>query len=158
MSEITFRQLLAEFADRFEAGMDRMQAAKAAKLLARECADPLAEGGRIELRGFGSFGLRFFEARMSRNPQNGELVWAPARARVFFRAGRDLAQRVNESRSRANVQTAEARGGRSLSDAKAWGFRSYEHLIRSFPELFRMELRGIAWYYRCDGVQGWKKP
>ena len=44
-----------------------------------EIAQRLAEGGRIELRGFGAFSTREREARTGRNPRTGEAVDVPAK-------------------------------------------------------------------------------
>ena len=57
----------------------------------------LASGGRVEIRGFGSFLLVEYPARMGRNPRTGEPVTLPNRYSVKFKAGLDLAQRVMDS-------------------------------------------------------------
>lgn len=55
----------------------------------------LAEGRRVELRGFGAFSLRHRKARVARNPKNGEKVNLPARKAVYFRAGKVLKNMIN---------------------------------------------------------------
>ncbi len=50
----------------------------------------LAEGRRIELRGFGSFSIRSTAPRRFRNPKTGEERWLPQRRRVVFRPGKGL--------------------------------------------------------------------
>ena len=57
----------------------------------------LASGGRVEIRGFGSFSLVEYPARMGRNPRTGEPVSLPKRHSVRFKAGLELAQRVRDS-------------------------------------------------------------
>ena len=57
----------------------------------------LASGGRVEIRGFGSFLLVEYPARMGRNPRTGEPVELSKRYSVRFKAGLDLAQRVMDS-------------------------------------------------------------
>jgi integration host factor subunit beta len=57
--------------------------------------DALARGGRVELRGFGAFTLKRREARMGRNPRNGERVSVDEKAAPFFKAGNMLRERVN---------------------------------------------------------------
>jgi integration host factor subunit beta len=57
----------------------------------------LASGGRVEVRGFGTFSLVRHESRIGRNPRTGESVSVPARYSVRFKAGRELRQRVGES-------------------------------------------------------------
>ena len=66
----------------------------------------LAAGQRIELRGFGSFGVKLRRARQGRNPKTGAPVEVAARRIPFFRAGKDLRVKVNgrpsgETESRA---------------------------------------------------------
>ena len=55
----------------------------------------LAEGGRIEVRGFGSFSLRFRSSRMGRNPRTGAPVALPDKYVTHFKPGRELRERVN---------------------------------------------------------------
>ena len=50
------------------------------------------------IRGFGSFGLKYRPERVGRNPQDGSAVAVRARYTVFFKAGKDLRQRVDASR------------------------------------------------------------
>ena len=47
-----------------------------------EIAQRLAEGGRVELRGFGAFSTREREARTGRNPRTGEAVDVPAKREI----------------------------------------------------------------------------
>ncbi len=55
----------------------------------------LAGGGRIEIRGFGSFSLRYRRARMARNPRNGVPVSIGARHSPHFKPGMRLRVRVD---------------------------------------------------------------
>jgi integration host factor subunit beta len=55
----------------------------------------LAQNGRIEMRGFGSFCLKFRPPRNGRNPKSGEYVLVPAKYVPFFRAGKELRERVS---------------------------------------------------------------
>jgi integration host factor subunit beta len=61
-----------------------------------EIAERLAEGGRVELRGFGAFSTREREARQGRNPRTGEPVDVPAKRVPFFKAGKEIKARLNE--------------------------------------------------------------
>lgn len=60
----------------------------------------LAEGDRIEVRGFGSFSLRFRPGRMGRNPRTGAAVALPDKHVVHFKPGRELRERVDRSAHR----------------------------------------------------------
>ena len=55
----------------------------------------LAGGGRIEIRGFGSFTLRFRPARVGRDPRTGTPVSLPARYAPYFKPGKRLRERVD---------------------------------------------------------------
>lgn len=58
--------------------------------------DALADGRRIELRGFGSFAVKERTARTARNPRTGESVQVGARRTLGFKAGKQLRDRLNE--------------------------------------------------------------
>jgi integration host factor subunit beta len=55
----------------------------------------LAEGGRVELRGFGAFSVRKREARTGRNPRTGAAVTVEAKRVPFFKPGKELRLKVN---------------------------------------------------------------
>ena len=60
-----------------------------------EIAGRLAEGGRVELRGFGAFSTRQRGARKGRNPRTGESVDVPAKSLPYFKPGKDMRVRLN---------------------------------------------------------------
>ena len=57
--------------------------------------ETLARGERIEVRGFGTFVVRFRPPRMGRNPRTGTAVALRARYAAHFKPGMELRQRVN---------------------------------------------------------------
>lgn len=61
-----------------------------------EIAQRLAEGGRVELRGFGAFSTREREARTGRNPRTGETVPVPSKRVPYFKAGKEIRERLND--------------------------------------------------------------
>jgi len=61
-------------------------------------ANSLARGDRIEIRGFGSFGVKQRRARQGRNPKTGEVVKVDAKRIPFFRAGKELRSEINGAR------------------------------------------------------------
>jgi integration host factor subunit beta len=67
----------------------------AVKNIIEYLSDALAEGQRIEIRGFGSFSLRYRPPRIGRNPRTGDPVALPARRVPHFKAGKNLRERVN---------------------------------------------------------------
>jgi integration host factor subunit beta len=58
----------------------------------------LARGERIEIRGLGSFEVRSYKAYEGRNPRTGEPVGVQPKRLPFFKVGKELKERVNESR------------------------------------------------------------
>lgn len=55
----------------------------------------LADGGRVELRGFGAFSTRGREARKGRNPRTGEAVEVPQKRVPYFKPGKEMRARLN---------------------------------------------------------------
>ncbi len=66
----------------------------AVKSLIEEMALTLAQGGRIEVRGFGSFSLHFRPPRMGRNPKTGDAVPLTGKYVPHFKPGKELRERV----------------------------------------------------------------
>ena len=56
--------------------------------------DALQSGDRIEIRGFGSFVVKEYEAYTGRNPKTGETVPVKAKKLPFFKVGKDLKEKV----------------------------------------------------------------
>ena len=59
----------------------------------------LESGNRVEIRGFGSFGLNYRPSRKGRNPKSGEPVLVPPKFAPHFKAGEELKGRVDRTRS-----------------------------------------------------------
>ena len=60
--------------------------------------ESLANGERIEIRGFGSFSLHYRPPRMGRNPKTGAAVALAGKHVPHFKPGKDLRERVNNGR------------------------------------------------------------
>jgi len=75
----------------------------AVKSLLEQMSQTLANGGRIEIRGFGSFALHFRPPRQGRNPKTGESVSLTSKHVPHFKPGRELRERVN-NRFRESLQ------------------------------------------------------
>ena len=69
------------------------------RTLLDEMARTLSKDGRIEIRGFGSFGINHRPPRKGRNPKSGETVMVPAKPVPHFKSGKDLRERVNGVKS-----------------------------------------------------------
>lgn len=59
----------------------------------------LSSGGRIEIRGFGSFVLNYRPPRQGRNPRSGGKVAVPAKRIPHFKPGKELRERVDIAQS-----------------------------------------------------------
>ena len=66
----------------------------AVKSLLEMMATSLAQGSRIEIRGFGSFSLHFRPPRTGRNPKTGDAVALPGKHVPHFKPGKELRERV----------------------------------------------------------------
>lgn len=55
----------------------------------------LAQGGRVELRGFGAFSTRAREPRQGRNPRTGASVAVPGKKVPYFKPGKEMRARLN---------------------------------------------------------------
>jgi integration host factor beta subunit len=60
-----------------------------------EITSSLENGRRVELRGFGSFGLKERQGRDGRNPKTGDSVKVEPKRVMFFKAGKELRERVD---------------------------------------------------------------
>lgn len=60
-----------------------------------EITERLAQGGRVELRGFGAFSTRSRDARTGRNPRTGETVDVDAKRVPYFKPGKEMRARLN---------------------------------------------------------------
>lgn len=62
-----------------------------------EISEAIANENRVELRGFGAFTTRKREARQARNPRTNEVVNLKERSSLYFRAGKELNERINKN-------------------------------------------------------------
>ncbi|MCP4262330.1 MAG: integration host factor subunit beta [Planctomycetes bacterium] len=77
--------------------LDHRKAEACVKALLKQMSEVLASGGRIEIRGFGSFSVRTQSPRVGRNPRTGGAVSVPERLTPHFKPGKELRKRVNGS-------------------------------------------------------------
>jgi integration host factor subunit beta len=61
-----------------------------------EIAAGLGRGDRVELRGFGTFTVKHRPARLGRNPRSGDQVHVAEKHVPFFKAGKQLRDRLNQ--------------------------------------------------------------
>jgi len=98
----------------------------AVKTVLEHMAERLANGDRIEIRGFGSFSLHYRPGRVGRNPKTGAPVSLPAKYVPHFKPGKELRERVDEAyarersaASRAPAQAASLSGAATADPAAA---------------------------------------
>ena len=60
-----------------------------------EITSALAQGDRVELRGFGAFSVKRRQSRTGRNPRTGEAVQVSEKAVPFFKTGKELREKLN---------------------------------------------------------------
>lgn len=80
-----------------ERQIPRAQAELAVNTIFESMVAALARGEGIEIRGFGSFSVRQYGAYEGRNPKTGDLVMVPPKRLPYFKVGKDLRERVNQS-------------------------------------------------------------
>lgn len=95
---MTKSELIERLVDR-QAHMTQRDVELAVKLLLDNVIGELADGGRVEIRGFGSFSVHHRPARRGRNPKTGESVDIPRKFVPHFKPGKELRERVNKQES-----------------------------------------------------------
>jgi integration host factor subunit beta len=70
------------------------QSAEIINLIFSGFTDALKKGGRIEIRGFGSFSVRKYGAYTGRNPKTGKRAEVEAKNLPFFKVGKELKESV----------------------------------------------------------------
>ncbi len=68
-----------------------------------EISHALANGDRVELRGFGAFSVKHRAARIARNPRTGASVHVSDKYVPFFKAGKELRETLNGNKSRTET-------------------------------------------------------
>ncbi|MGI4812640.1 MAG: integration host factor subunit beta [Janthinobacterium lividum] len=96
---MTKSELVARLASRFPQ-LVLKDADLAVKTMLDTMAAALANGQRIEIRGFGSFGLNHRPSRIGRNPKSGVKVMVQEKSVPHFKPGKELRDRVNAMPSR----------------------------------------------------------
>ncbi len=70
---------------------------KIVNAILEEITSALEDGGRVELRGFGSFSVKQRDPREGRNPRTGEQVSVVGKRVPFFKTGKEMRKRLNEN-------------------------------------------------------------
>jgi DNA-binding protein HU-beta len=77
-----------------QAELTQKDAAKAVDALIERISETLAQEEKIQLIGFGTFGVRERSARKGRNPQTGEEIEIAASKVPAFKPGKELKEAV----------------------------------------------------------------
>ena len=91
---MTKSELIAQLASRYPQ-LVATDAEMAVKTILDAVSRSLAEGKRVEIRGFGSFSLNYRPPRTGRNPKTGAKVEVPEKYVPHFKAGKELRERVD---------------------------------------------------------------
>jgi integration host factor subunit beta len=93
---MTKSELVEVIADK-QGNITRREAEVVINTIFSAIGDALADGDRVELRGFGSFTIKQRNARIGRNPKTGESVRVPAKVVPHFKPGKELRERVDQN-------------------------------------------------------------
>lgn len=98
-----------------ELGLTQLQISRIVHDLFDAIVNTVVKDGRIELRNFGVFEVRWRKARKARNPRTGEKVMVPKRCTVTFKPGKALEKRVQSaSQTAAASHTTRSKAESSL--------------------------------------------
>ncbi len=86
-------ELIERLAQR--SGLNVIQSEEIVNLIYKKMRDTMMGGGRIEIRGFGSFVVKEYEAYQGRNPKTGEKISVPPKKLPFFKVGKELKERID---------------------------------------------------------------
>jgi integration host factor subunit beta len=80
-----------------EAALSRKDAGKVVDTFFDALKETLANGDRIEIRGFGSFSVKHYKPYVGRNPKTGAQIHVTSKKLPFFKVGKDLKESVDNS-------------------------------------------------------------
>src|SRR5688572_16404049 len=86
-------ELVEKLAER--AKITKKRAEQVVNLVFEQMTEALRRGDRIEIRGFGSFTSKGYDAYTGRNPRTGETIHVPSKRLPFFKVGKELKERVD---------------------------------------------------------------
>ena len=109
LNGITKSDLIARLAARYPQLVAK-DADFAVKTILDAMTTSLSQGQRIEIRGFGSFGLNYRPPRVGRNPKSGDKVQVPEKHVPHFKAGKELRDRVDAGLDGNGVHSTDGGG------------------------------------------------
>jgi integration host factor subunit beta len=94
MNKSDLIQGLVKLTDQKE-NLSEKKATDVVNLIFKSLTDELKRGGRVEIRGFGSFVVREYDSYTGRNPKTGNSIKVAAKRLPFFKVGKELRENVN---------------------------------------------------------------
>ena len=91
---MTKSELITLLSDKFSQLVHK-DAELSVKTIIDSLGDALNKGGRVEIRGFGSFSLNHRPARLGRNPKTGEKVNTPEKKTIHFKMSKEMFKKLN---------------------------------------------------------------
>ena len=91
-------QLIGELSKHFP-HLSEKDIALSVQHIIEQMSEILSTGGRIEIRGFGSFNLHFRPPRRAHNPKTGKKLITSPKYAVHFKPGKELREQVNANRN-----------------------------------------------------------
>ncbi len=114
-------ELVERLAER--AKITKKRSEQVVNLVFEQMAQALERGERIEIRGFGSFTSKSYDAYTGRNPRTGETIHVPAKRLPTFKVGKELKERVDYPPSAAGAFGSNgATAGGELSNSNGDDF------------------------------------
>ncbi len=86
-------ELIEKLAER--TGINVLQSEEVVNLIYKKMRETMVSGGRIEIRGFGSFVVKEYQSYQGRNPKTGEKIAVPPKKLPFFKVGKELKERID---------------------------------------------------------------
>lgn len=87
-------ELIERLAER--CGLNIIQSEEIVNLIYKRMKDTMVQGGRIEIRGFGSFVVKLYDSYQGRNPKTGDKISVPRKKLPFFKVGKELKERIDK--------------------------------------------------------------
>ena len=88
-------ELIESLAER--ADITQAKAEEVVDLFFNSITETLAQGDRVEIRGFGAFTVPDYKSYKGRNPKTGEQIVVPPKRLPFWKTGQELKQRVDSA-------------------------------------------------------------
>jgi integration host factor subunit beta len=95
--------------------LDQRSAQTAVDAVFDTVSEALAEGRRVEIRGFGVFAMKNRPSRVGRNPRTGQEVWLAAKRFPVFKASKDIHEALNKRGTPSSARKVLTEGGERVT-------------------------------------------